>query len=275
MTTDIIQTEAATTIPANTNTPVPANLNPAQLLSQAIASGATPDILERLMDAQERWESRQARKEFDAAMAKARQQIPNIHKTKKGHGYSYEGLDDIARTIRPILAEHGLSYRWKTDQDASTIKVTCIIAHASGHTEENSMAAPINAVATKLQNPIQAMGSAITYLQRYTLKAALGLSASLDDDAASLTAAPINDDQRDHLLSLLQEHDIDIERFCTAYGISNVAALKASDYQRALTAINRRIAQIKQQQEQQEQQEAVSGREQGMQDKQHEEAAYA
>jgi len=246
MTQDII--EAETVQLANSN--LPATLNPAALLQQAIASGASPDILERLMDAQERWEARQARKEFDAAMAKARQQIPNIHKAKKGHGYSYEGLDDIARTVRPILAEHGLSYRWKTDQDATTIKVTCIIAHASGHMEENSMSAPLNAVATKLQNPIQAMGSAVTYLQRYTLKAALGLSASLDDDGASVTSAPISDDQRDHLISLIDEHGIDIERFCLAHGVTAVASLPATDYQKALTAIQRRIALNKQQQEQ-------------------------
>jgi len=237
-----------------------ASPNPAALLSQALSSGASPDILERLMDAQERWEARQAKKAFDAAISQASQEIPNIYKAKKGHGYSYEGLDDIARTIRPILAKHGLSYRWKTDQDATIIKITCVISHEQGHEEQNSMAAPVNAVATKLQNPIQAMGSAVTYLQRYTLKSALGLSASLDDDGASLADAPISDAQRDHLVSLLQEHEIDIERFCTAFGISSVAALRATDYQKALTAINRRIALNKQQLEQA--------------DREHEEQAY-
>ena len=37
------------------------------------------------------------------------------------------------------------------------------------------------------KNGFQAIGSAVTYLQRYTLKAALGLSAEVDDDAQSAT----------------------------------------------------------------------------------------
>jgi len=227
-------------------------LNPAQLLQQAVMNGVNPDILQKLMDAQERWEARNARKSFDEAISTASQEIPNIYKAKKGHGYSYEGLDDIARTVRPILSRHGLSYRWKTEQDATTIKVTCIISHHSGHEEQNALTAPIGAVGTKMQNPIQAMGSAITYLQRYTLKAALGLSASLDDDAAAVApqSQPVTDEQRDHLLALLNEHDIPIDKFCTAYGIACVAALPATDYQKALDAIQRRVSQAKQQLEQ-------------------------
>ena len=37
------------------------------------------------------------------------------------------------------------------------------------------------------KNGFQAIGSAVTYLQRYTLKSALGLSAEVDDDAQSVT----------------------------------------------------------------------------------------
>jgi len=217
MTQEIIEVETVSGNIATQATAAPASLNPAALLQQAIASGVTPDILQQLMDAQERWEERQAKKAFDAAISKARQEIPNIYKAKKGHGYSYEGLDDIARTVVPVLARHGLSYRWKTEQEATSIKVTCVLSHSQGHAEENALTAPLNAVATKMQNPIQAMGSAVTYLQRYTLKAALGLSASLDDDGTAVATASISDNQRDHLLALLSEHDIPIDKFCTAY----------------------------------------------------------
>jgi len=232
----------------------PAALNPAQLLQQAVMNGVNPDILQKLMDAQERWEERQARKAFDEALAAARAEIPNIHKSKKGHGYSYEGLDDIARTVVPILGKYGLSYRWQTDAEEKTIKVTCILSHRSGHSEDNALVAPINSVSTKMQNPIQAMGSAITYLQRYTLKAALGLSASVDDDAAAVTmdTTPITTEQRDNLIGLMNEHGIDIARFCAHFQISHIGEVKATDYQSALAAINKSIAQRKQQQQQQE-----------------------
>jgi hypothetical protein len=49
------------------------------------------------------------------------------------------------------------------------------------------------------KNPIQAIGSAVTYLQRYTLKAALGLTVSKeeDDDArsADTPAKPVTGEQ--------------------------------------------------------------------------------
>jgi len=262
-------TQQVTTLSANDDTatspilaaPVttPTNPNPAALLQQAMSQGATPDILDRLMDAQERWEARQARKEFDAAISLARQEIPNIYKAKQGHGYKYAGLDDIAKTIIPILSKYGLSYRWKTDNEGANIKVTCLLSHRSGHEETTSLVAPQGSVGTKLQNPIQAMGSAITYLQRYTLTAALGLVSSLDDDGAATTqdTMPITTEQRDHILNLINAHDINIERFCTYLGVANVAALLASDYQKALTSINRSIAARKQAQQQAEQQQAA------------------
>jgi len=261
MTTNIIESgkEVTTPNPMSVNACAPLTpvqiTTPATLLQQAIASGADPDILQKLMDAQERWEDRQARKAFAAAISAARQEIPTIYKSKKGHGYNYAGLDDIARLAVPILAKHGLSYRWRTEQSGDTITIICVIEHQDGHQEQNAMSSNVNAVGTKLQNPIQAMGSAATYLQRYTLNAALGLASSLDDDAAACLPdnQPINESQRDHLLSLLHEYEISIDKFCTAYGITAVANLRAADYQKALTAINRSIAARKQQAQQEEQ----------------------
>ena len=61
------------------------------------------------------------------------------------------------------------------------MKVTCRITHRDGHYEETSLFGPVDGSGNK--NPIQAIGSAVTYLQRYTLKAAVGIAASQDDDA--------------------------------------------------------------------------------------------
>ncbi|MEP5450516.1 ERF family protein, partial [Roseibium sp.] len=63
------------------------------------------------------------------------------------------------------------------------VKVTCIIQHRAGHVEETTLMGGADQSGNK--NGFQAIGSAVTYLQRYTLKAALGLSAEVDDDAQS------------------------------------------------------------------------------------------
>ena len=50
-------------------TPAPAaELTPMGMVARAVESGASIEIIERLMSLQERWEANQARKAFDAAM---------------------------------------------------------------------------------------------------------------------------------------------------------------------------------------------------------------
>lgn len=154
------------------------------------------DKLERMLAMKERIDAQNARIEFARALADARALIPPIMKdatvdftSAKGRThYKHETLAGIAKVIDPILSQHGLSYRFRTDQGNGGVRVTCIIAHASGHCEETSLACAPDGSGSK--NPFQAVGSAVTYLQRYTLKAALGLSAEVDDDAQGAAPRP-------------------------------------------------------------------------------------
>jgi hypothetical protein len=172
-------------------------LTPMEILSSAVDGGADVGTLEKLLDLQQRWERGEARKAFDAAMAEAKASMPAIIKgrevdftTDKGRtNYRYEDLGSIAAAINPILAQHGLSYRFRTESPPNApISVTCIISHRLGHSEENTLSAPRDDSGRK--NAIQAIGSAVTYLQRYTLKAALGLAASNDDDGRAAGGEP-------------------------------------------------------------------------------------
>jgi hypothetical protein len=160
-----------------------------RLLEIATSKGADVDTLAKLMDLQLRWESHEAKKAFDAAVSQAKAEIPVIFKSRvvdftsaKGRtNYRYEDFAEVARTVDPILARHGLSYRFRTTTAQAEVGVTCVLAHRSGHSEENSLSVSRDDSGNK--NSIQAVGSAITYLQRYTLKAALGLASSSDTDA--------------------------------------------------------------------------------------------
>jgi hypothetical protein len=74
------------------------------------------------------------------------------------------------------------------------VKVTCILSHKDGHREETTLSGPFDHSGNK--NAVQAIGSGVAYLQRYTLKAAVGVAAGHDDDGrssgtpASQTAPP-------------------------------------------------------------------------------------
>lgn len=151
-------------------------------------SNVDVDKFERLMVMKERLEKQLAEREFNAAVAAAKLEIGPIVKNKtvdftsaKGRtSYRHEDLAEIARTIDPILAKNGLSYRHKSEQSNGKVRVTCIVSHAGGYSENTTLEASEDHSGNK--NTIQAIGSAATYLQRYTLKLALGLSASTDDD---------------------------------------------------------------------------------------------
>lgn len=147
----------------------------------------------QLMDWRKEMLAEQRRAGFDEAMAAAKSEIPVIRKnrrvgfdTKGGDRteYSHEDMGEIARTVDPILAKFGLSYRFRVSSDTNApVKVTCVVSHRDGHFEETTLTAGRDDSGKK--NAIQQVGSTITYLQRYTLKAALGLAAAADDDGRS------------------------------------------------------------------------------------------
>lgn len=188
----------------------------------------------------EKVQASQARKAFDAAMAAAKSEIPVIIKNRvvdftsaKGRThYKHEDLGEIARTVDPILAKHGLSYRFRTTSNLNEpIRVTCIVSHADGFFEENTLSAGRDESGNK--NAHQSIGSSITYLQRYTLKAALGLAAAHDDDAVAsgkADDAPITEEQISELIALADDVGADKAKFCKFYKIDSFADIFQSKF---------------------------------------------
>lgn len=232
-------------------TQVLAAMTPMDMLNKAVSQGANIDVLEKLMSLQERWEANQARKAFDEAMASAKAEIPVILKNRtvdftsaKGRThYRHEDLAEVARTVTPILAKHGLSYRFRTSSAVNEpVVVTCIVSHRDGHFEENTLTAGRDDSGNK--NNIQAVGSTLTYLQRMTLKAALGLAASDDDDGAASAGSPdtVSDEKLAQLVELAEAVSADKAAFCKYMKIKSLADLPAKDFDRAVAALNKKGA---------------------------------
>lgn len=211
-------------------------LTPMAMLGQAVANGASIDVLAKLMDLSERWEANQARKAFDEAISAAKSEIKPILKRQKGHTGKYEDLADIAAEVDPILSKHGLSYRYRSKQDEK-VHVTCVVSHKAGYSEETTLSAAPDAGPSR--NAIQAIGSALTYLQRYSLKLALGLSATKDDDgrAAGLGAA-ITEDQIGELVAQIESVGANKAQFLKYFKIEALPELPAARYQEAVNMLN-------------------------------------
>lgn len=214
-------------------------VTPMDMLNRAVSSGASLEMVEKLMTLQERWEAGQARKAFDEAIAGAKAEIPPIQRNAKGHNDKrYADFAAIAKVVDPILSKHGLSYRFRTSQ-GERISVTCILSHKSGHSEETTLSGPADASGSK--NAIQAIGSTLTYLQRYSLVQMLGLAASSDDDGkAGADGEMISQDQVEQLIALADEVGADKRAFCQYFKVDGIAQLPAKEFNRALSALNKK-----------------------------------
>lgn len=138
------------------------------------------DKMMQLMEWRKEMVADQRREKFEQSIADAKASIKPIVRNKEGHNSKrYADFAAYASVVDPILSSHGLSYRFRTQQTEKAITVTCIL-FGHGHSEECELTGPIDLTGNK--NPIQAIGSTLTYLQRYSLVQALGLAASDDDD---------------------------------------------------------------------------------------------
>jgi hypothetical protein len=248
-------------------------MNPARMIELAIEKGAV-DQLDKLLALQERWEANEARKAFVRAMAQFKSARPTIYKnkdvgynSKKAEGgrvaYSHATLDNIDEVLGEHLSRAGLSYSWHTKNlDQHWIEVTCVLTHEMGHSEQTSLKAPVDATGNK--NPIQQIGSTITYLERYTLLAATGTSVrGMDDDGqASQSPHPqvqaaaqqrkdtapepaqqqdpslVTQPQIDALVKAIERAGTTPERFCRSAGIANLNDLAADRFKGAMQHLN-------------------------------------
>lgn len=163
-----------------------------RLVELALTNKSDIQTIEKLVQLQYEFEAKEARKSFFDALANFQTQIPVIEKKgfasfthRNGGGntsYSFAKIEDIVKAIAPFLAPNGLSYRFEHEQANQFITVTCIVTHRDGHQESTAMTAGADNSGSK--NLIQQVGSTISYLKRYTLQGALGLTVSEEDDDA-------------------------------------------------------------------------------------------
>lgn len=220
----------------------PAPMSPADLVSYAIQSGQPIDIIREAIALSKELKREQALEAFDAAVADAKAEIGPAVKNRTGNNSKrYADFAAYAAVVDPIIGKHGLSYRFRTTQD-DRIHVTCVLSHRSGHREETTLSGPSDTTGSK--NAIQAIGSTLTYLQRYTLIQALGLAASEDDDGHRSDQGaddhPIGKEQIVTILKLVEETGTAIDRFCAYMKIEAVPDIRQSQFDRAVQMLEKK-----------------------------------
>src|SRR6185312_2369806 len=223
-----------------------AAVTPPEMLRYAIDKGANIEALERLMTLSERWEANEARKAFVAALTAFKSEQHEIIKNKEvtfgNNGkaaYKHATLDNVCNVIASGLAEHQLSHRWEVDQlDGGAIRVTCVLTHALGHSERVSLQASPDTSGSK--NGIQAIGSTVTYLERYSLLAATGLATKdQDDDAGRNKALRITPEQKAELIEIQKGYGTDTAKFLKYLKVETLDDLPAVEFEEAKIALKR------------------------------------
>ncbi|WP_313087267.1 ERF family protein [Stutzerimonas nitrititolerans] len=151
--------------------------------------------MERLMAMHERMQAKNAEQSFNSAMAQMQCEIPTVFEgaVNLHTGNSYATLDDITRTLKPIMQRFGFALTFKVENAEKAISVTGILMHRDGHREQTTMTLPADV--GKGRNEVQAVGSSTTYGKRYVMCALLNITTgeTRDDDAQSADGSDTDD----------------------------------------------------------------------------------
>lgn len=129
---------------------------------------------------------------FRNAMTKFKEQMPRIIRQrpiedKEGNEkYRVVALEDVADPVMKALVALGVTYRFKSaDLPDGRIRVTCILGlEGTAYEEEGStLAAPPDGAGGK--DPLKAVGSTTSYLEKYTLMSSVGMHVYGDDPEAA------------------------------------------------------------------------------------------
>lgn len=221
------------------------------LMAMALEKGGDAVAqIERLVDMKIKLDDRAAAQEFAQAMAAFQAECPPIAKTSTAkimskrtgstHSYNYAELDEIARTVNPILSRHGLSYSWDTVVEAKALKCVCTVRHTNGHSMPASISLPIDSEAAMSDQ--QKVKAAMTFGQRCSLISALGITtADPDRDGADGdTMKLVSDDQALAITDALSESGIDKGRFLAWLGVAMVSEVPAERFTSVMQAIEQK-----------------------------------
>lgn len=140
----------------------------------------------------------------------------------------YADLATVLKTVRPVLARHGLAITQTTQVDEQSRLL--LVTRLHWRDEELVGYYPIQPVKADPQG----YGSALTYARRYTIQAIVGVAADDDDDGNAASAAP-SKPAHDELAEVIGKvkacNSLDdlkaLKADCARLGAAAVAAYKA------------------------------------------------
>ena len=172
-----------------------------------------------------------------AALAKAQGEVENASKNAANPHFKskYADLAEVLNTVRPVFSENGLSIIQSTEFDGALVSVTTTIAHKDG----GYVSSKASCVPSKTD--AQGVGSATTYLRRYSLASACGVAQEDDDGNSSAhngkPVAKITEKQEIELSDYIEATNTDRAKMLAYFKVKALSELTSAQAVQAMNMI--------------------------------------
>lgn len=204
----------------------------ALMLQGVIDKGVTAEnaaVMEQMLGLYERIKDRDAKREFNEALALLQSEMPKVKAMKPvpdKHGntkYKYAPYEEIMAQAQPFLTQHGFSVRFNSRIENGRVIAICRLSHKAGHSEDSEFGVraghgPPNATAP------QADMSGMTFAKRGALCNALNISIEHDDDCRAI-GTPIEKELADKLEARCKAARVNIDAFLKFAGATDFASI--------------------------------------------------
>jgi ERF superfamily len=200
--------------------------------------------LEALLRMQREIVADDARVQFNRSFAAFSAEIRQIERRgvadmgAKG-AYKFAKREDLDAMLRPSMREHGFAVSFRPVPGPNgNLTIEGELLHVAGHSKTAELTLPPDIGPGR--NSLQAMGSAISYAERYLTEMLLNVvRCDVDDDGASATDHPIVDKQLKHISRLIHETKTNIPAFLkhVVPGTERLADIRACDFDKCVAAL--------------------------------------
>ena len=200
--------------------------------------------LEALLRMQREIVAEDARVQFNRSLAALSAEIRQVERRgvadMGGKGaYKFAKREDLDAMLRPLMREHGFAVSFRPVPGPNgNLTIEGELLHVAGHSKTAELTLPPDIGPGR--NSLQALGSAITYAERYLTEMLVNVvRCDVDDDGASAADHPMTEEQLKHISRLIHETKANVPAFLkhVVPGTERLADIRACDFAKCVAAL--------------------------------------
>lgn len=201
-----------------------------------------PEIIHRMLDAQQRVLDRQAEQEFNQALNDLQSKLQAVPKNglidfvdKKGNERKtpFAKFEDMMKVLKPLMIANGFTVSFTSEPIEGGMLVTGTLTHKGGHCIKSAMRLPLDVSGSK--NNLQGAGSTISYGRRYILDMLFNIVREGEDTDGY--GAPISDDLLQEIKARIKATGANDALFMKHMKVERLEDIQHRDYGKAMNAL--------------------------------------